>query len=189
MVKGSDEDMEGLIRRVKSKQKKMFEIGKSTISLDAILNQCLPSVNECIKLISFDGGFSSISFISLIARKETITELTASSLRIGEKQFIYLAKLSQAGKLNKATFFLSTLMKEDKKRIGKYNYYGKFEQICKLNNWDRIVVNNHSKIILMRTQDNYYVLKTSSNLNENPKIEQYSFENDKELYDFYYNFF
>ena len=41
----------------------------------------------------------------------------------------------------------------------------------------------------MRTKENYYVLETSSNLNENPKIEQYSFENSKELYDFYYDFF
>ena len=181
--------MEGLIQRVKSKQKKFFEISKSIISLDAILSQCLPAENECIKLISFDGGFASISFISLVARKETIMELTASTLRIGEKQFMHLAKLSQAGKLNKATFFLSALMKTDKKRIDKYNYYSKFEEICKINNWDRVVVNNHSKIILMRTQDNYYVLETSSNLNENPKIEQYSFENDKVVYDFYYNFF
>lgn len=41
----------------------------------------------------------------------------------------------------------------------------------------------------MRTSENYYVLETSSNLNENPKIEQYSFENNKELYLFYYEFF
>ena len=27
---------------------------------------------------------------------------------------------------------------------------------------------------------NFYVVETSSNLNENPKIEQYSFENDEE---------
>jgi hypothetical protein len=181
--------MEGLIQRVKSKKKKFFQINKSIISLDAILNQCLPCEGECIKLISFDGGFSSISFISLVAQKENILELTASTLRIGEKQFIHLARLSQARKLHKATFFLSTLMKEDKKRINKYNYYGKFEEICKINKWERIVVNNHSKIILMRTQDNFYVIETSSNLNENPKIEQYSFENDKTLYSFYYGFF
>jgi len=157
--------------------------------LDKILDQCLPSNDECIKLISFDGGFSSISFISLVAQKENILELIASSLRIGEKQFIHLAKLSQAGRLNKATFFLSTLMKEDKKKKHKYDYYSKFEEVCKINNWKHIVINNHSKIILMRTQNNYYVLETSSNLNENPKIEQYSFENNKELYDFYYDFF
>jgi hypothetical protein len=29
------------------------------------------------------------------------------------------------------------------------------------------------------------VIETSSNLNENPKIEQFSFENDAELFEFY----
>ena len=37
--------------------------------------------------------------------------------------------------------------------------------------------------------ENFYVVETSSNLNENPKIEQYSFENDEELFLFYENFF
>ena len=181
--------IEGLAKRVKSKKKKFFQINKSVINLNKILEQCLPLKNECIKLISFDGGFSSISFISLVARKEKIKELIASTLRIGEKQFIHLAKLKQAGKLDEATFFLSSIMKEDKKKKDKYDYYSKFEEICKMNDWEKIVINNHSKIILMHTEDNYYVLETSSNLNENPKIEQYSFENDKILYDFYYNFF
>ena len=35
----------------------------------------------------------------------------------------------------------------------------------------------------------YEITKGDTHLNENPKIEQYSFENDKELYYFYDNFF
>ena len=182
--------MEGLIQRVKSKQRKMFEIGKSIISLDAILGGCLPGKDECIKLVSFDGGFSSIEFISLVAVKEIIIELTASTLRVGEKQAETLITLNEAGKLSKASFFIGSIMKEDtKQQTKKYDYYTKFVQACKRNNWDLVVMNNHSKIILMRTENNYYVLETSSNLNENPKIEQYSFENDEELYNFYYGFF
>ena len=41
----------------------------------------------------------------------------------------------------------------------------------------------------METKKNYYVVETSSNLNENPKIEQFSFENDKELFLWYEEFF
>ena len=40
----------------------------------------------------------------------------------------------------------------------------------------------------MDTELGKFVLETSSNLNENPKIEQFSFEKDEKLYDFYYNF-
>lgn len=183
-------NMEGLISRVKSKKKKFFQISKSIINLDAILNQCLPDKDECIKLISFDGSFSSIEFISLVAMKETIIELTASTLRVGGKQAETLVALNDAGKLLKASFYIGSIMKEDiKQKIKKYDYYTNFLQVCGNNNWDLVVINNHSKTILMQTEYNYYVLETSSNLNENPKIEQYSFENNKELYDFYYKFF
>ena len=182
--------MEGLIQRVKSKHRRMFEIGKSIKTLDMILDGCLPSRDECVKLISLDGGFASINFICLVAVKETILELTASTLRVGEKQFEHLTTMNESGKLLKASFFIGSIMKEDVKLVNKrYDYYTKFKQACKNNNWEFVVINNHSKIILMKTENNYYVLETSSNLNENPKIEQYSFENDKELYNFYYGFF
>lgn len=149
----------------------------------------LPDKETVYKLISFSGGFASVSFIKAVADAEIIEELTASTLRIGEKQFEYLAKLRKDGRLLSARFFIGSLMAEDEKKEAKYNYYGKFNEFCDQNGWRRITVNNHSKIILMRTKENYYVLETSSNLNENPKIEQYSFENSKELYDFYYKFF
>lgn len=47
------------------------------------------------------------------------------------------------------------------------------------------VVKNHSKVILLDTDKGKYVIETSSNFNENPKIEQFSFEKSAELYEFY----
>ena len=148
----------------------------------------LPSKDECFKFISFSGGFASISFIEAVAAKEKILELTASTLRIGAKQFDILARLNAKGMLEKATFFVGTLMREDEKRK-QYNYYGRIFEKCRELDWRIHSTNNHSKIILMRTEENYYVLETSSNLNENPKIEQFSIENNKGMYDFYYDFF
>jgi len=179
---------EGLVKRIKPKQRKYFILDKSIVNLNNILDSTLPT-DDVIKLISFTGGFASISFIGYVVEKENILELTASTLRIGEKQFNYLAELQEAGKLFKATYFISPFMRQDQKLQDKYNYYKHFNEVCLRYNWEKVVVNNHSKIILMRTENNYYVLETSSNLNENPKIEHYSFENDKELYDFYYDFF
>ena len=47
-----------------------------------------------------------------------------------------------------------------------------------------------AKVYLMKTEkQNYFVLETSSNLNENPKMEQFILSNDQMLYDFYYNLF
>jgi hypothetical protein len=159
-------------------------------NIDKLTKGLLPVENECFKLISLGGGFCSVNFIKYVANKEIIEELTASTLRIGKKQFVYLSNLCKTGKLKKATFFIGSIMKEDTStNSGKYDYYTRFFEISKQYGWESFVTNNHSKIILMRTESNYYVLETSSNLNDNPKIEQYSFENSKELYDFYYDFF
>lgn len=179
----------GILKVLKSKQCYPFVMSKSVSDLNKLTMSKLP-VDDVYKFISVSGGFSSVSFIKLVAEKEKILELTASTLRIGEKQFNYLSDLNKKGKLDKATFFIGSIMKSDKNHNkGKYDYYTKFVNVCEENKWKTIVVNNHSKIILMRTDKNYYVLETSSNLNENPKIEQFSFENNKELYDFYYKFF
>ena len=44
---------------------------------------------------------------------------------------------------------------------------------------------NHSKVILLDTDNGKYAVETSSNLNENPKIEQFCITCGKEVYEFY----
>lgn len=173
----------GFSVRTKSKKRQMFKIGKSIKILNELMPD-LPGTEESYRAVSYQGGFASITFITAVASKEPIKELTASTLRVGEKQFRVLQQLYKQGKLDKVNFVIGSIMRENKE---KYDYYARFKDGCEQNGWNYAVVNNHSKIILMRTEENYYVLETSSNLNENPKIEQFTFENDKQLYDFYYN--
>lgn len=52
-----------------------------------------------------------------------------------------------------------------------------------------VVKNNHSKILLFDTENGKYVLETSSNLNECPNIEQFSFQKSDELYRLYLKVF
>lgn len=165
-----------------------FVLSSSVKDLKKEIGVELPT-DEVIKLISLSGGIASLTFIKLVADVEPIEELTASTLRIGEKQFQYLETLAKSKKLGKVRFFTSNMQANLDTKNAKYNYLSRFENACKKYNWNVFVVNNHSKIILMSTKSGHYVLETSSNLNENPKIEQYSFENNKELYDFYYGFF
>lgn len=165
-----------------------FVLSSSVKDLKKEIGVELPT-DEVIKLISLSGGIASLTFIKLVADVEPIEELTASTLRIGEKQFQYLETLAKSKKLGKVRFFTSNMQANLDTKNAKYNYLSRFENACKKYKWNVFVVNNHSKIILLRTKSGHYVLETSSNLNENPKIEQYSFENNKELYDFYYGFF
>lgn len=177
----------GFAIRAASKKRQVFKISKSIKVLEDLIKRP-PGEGESIRAISYEGGFSSISFITYIALSENIKELTASSLRIGLKQLEILDELKKRGKLENARFIFGTIMREDIK-TDKYDYYTKLVEISKRNGWEYIAIKNHSKIILMKTAKNYYVLETSSNLNENPKIEQFTFENDKNLYMFYYSLF
>lgn len=179
----------GIVKVLSSKNKYPFIMSKSVNDLKILMSDKLPSTDEIFKFISVSGGFASVSFIKYVADREIIEELTASTLRIGEKQFNYLKALATNRRLKSARFFIGSKGIMQANRSGKYDYFSHFIDCCSKNNWKYYCVNNHSKIILMRTAQNYYVLETSSNLNENPQIEQYSFENSKQLYDFYYGFF
>lgn len=177
----------GIYQKISTESRKCFLLGESAAGLQKILEKCQLKPRESLKIISFSGGFASISFVKSIAEREVIEYLFASTLRVGERQAQILDDLEFSGRIKHAEFIVGGIMKTDEE--SRYNYYEAFCRICKKNRWRYVVVNNHSKIILMQTQRNFYVLETSSNLNENPKIEQFSFENNKELFDFYKEFF
>lgn len=177
--------MGGLLLNAESKKREMFEIGRGTKQLDALLKNP-PKQSQSFRMLSAKGGFSSINLIWFVAKRETIEMLYASTLRIGKKQFETLRMLKHKGMLQKA-FFLTSTMQKNLDR--DYDYFQKVKQMCRECDFELQTMNNHSKIILMQTAENYYVIETSSNLNENPKIEQFCFENDKGLFEWYKNFF
>ncbi len=181
--------MEGLIKRLSSRRTTPYILERGAKEIDKLSDGRLPASGEIWKYISLSGGFSSINFIRWIARYEPIEDLTASTLRVGERQFRELEKMYRAGSVKNVRLFVSAMMKQLESRHGKYDYATRYEKVCADNGWKNIVVNNHSKVILMRTAGNWYVLETSSNLNENPKIEQYSLTNDRELHEWYTWFF
>lgn len=167
-----------LIQRAK---KKRFNIIRGKVELSTLIDR-LPGENECFKFIS-TGGFSSICFILFVAEIAKIKELHVSTFAVGKKEILTLHSLRKAGRLDKCTFQTFTLMKDGNTK----QYWEIFQQICEANNWRILNKRNHSKVILLDTDAGKFVIETSSNLNENPKIEQFSFEADAALYDFYLN--
>lgn len=141
----------------------------------------LPEKDEIHFFIS-SGNFSSIGFIKFIAERTKINKLSISTLRVGKKHLRVLDVLKEQGKLNKVDFIIGSIMKQDSK-IGKsYGYYDNLLAVCRKNDWTVTVANNHSKIINFDTDSGKYVIWTSSNLNENPKIEQFIFLKNDEIY-------
>lgn len=146
------------------------------------LDDSLPK-EEVRKYISF-GGFSSIAFVKFISEKAHINHLYVSTLRVGAKHLTVLNVLHKQGKLDKVSFICGTVAKAGTQER-RYNYYEHFLDVINKNKWEVIIYNNHSKILLFDTNKGDFVIETSSNLNENPNMEQFSFEKNKELFDFY----
>lgn len=135
-----------------------------------------------------EGSFSSLGIIEFVASQTKIREFTVSTLRVGAKHLKALDTLHKNGKLDTVNFIVGSVMKNDSKLGKKYGYYDDLSEVCQKNNWKVIVRNNHSKILLFDTEDGKYVVETSSNLNENPKMEQFSFYKNDEMYGFYKGF-
>lgn len=185
-------DICGLVKKMQSKKRKGFRISRDVTQLSALIGSP-PQPTECFKMLSVGGGFSSLGIIKYIAELEGIQELYASTFRIGKSHFEVLNSLHGAGKLDKAHFITSsTQERTDDKMVYKgreYNYYEYIVTTCEANGWEIKSFDNHSKLILMKTPTSFYVVETSSNLNENPKMEQFSWENDESLYRWYKELF
>ena len=146
----------------------------------------LPEDGESLRAISYAGGFSSCSVVLWIAGATKIVRMHASTLRVGKKEIDALADLHHKGRLFRAHFVLSGLAKNNTALSGKdYKYTEYFEQVCQSCGFTWKYAKNHSKVILLDTDTGKYAIETSSNLNENPKIEQFCITKSEEVYEFY----
>ena len=164
-------------------KRKSFNLLLSVREIEGLLDR-LPEDDEVYKFFS-TGGFSSISFIRFIAKRAKIFSLTAATLRVVKKEMQALDSLHRQGRLDKAAFIIGSFMKNDSAVGRGYGYFKLFDQICRKNGWKFAVAQNHSKILLFDTEVGRFAIETSSNLNENPKMEQFSFEKSEALYEFY----
>ena len=168
---------------IEKKKRKHFNILREVKELKGICDK-LPDDDECYNFLS-DGGFSSVAFVKFVADRARIKTMFASTLRIGRKHLWILDELRRVGKLEKCYFVVGSVMKNDSELGKSYKYYDDLEKVCGINNWSLTTLNNHSKIFLFDTEKGKFVLETSSNLKENPNIEQFSFEKCEELFEFY----
>jgi len=172
------------IVRLKKKRTR-FSVGGSVGHLENILGNRLPADDEVYKLIS-NRHFSAISLILYVAQRTTIRELHVSTFGIGRKEIILLEGLRQQGKLQRASFVAGRIMANaaDKRERDRL-----LRQICEQNEWCYVCIDNHAKLVLLDTDDGKFIIETSSNLNENPSIEHFSFERSEDGYDFYREWF
>lgn len=177
-------DINAVIKANEKKERVLIDFSAGTRQLVAALKDFDKSKEY--RFISNGKGFSSINFIDFIAKKfGRIKRLYVSTLGVGKKHIQYLAELP----IDYALFVFSGIFK-DSKIIQDYGYFSVFTDICKIKKWEYCSAKNHSKIILAETENGeHFIVECSANLNENPKIEQFTFQEDKAIFSWYLEFF
>ena len=157
---------------------------------NAIIEDLTPKLPEDESFVYItSGGFSSIAFIVWIAGQTRIKSLFASTLRVGVRQAQMLDGLRNDGRLDKVDLLVGGAMKDNCEHNRGYGYLEQITYIFQTNGWTVSMYNNHSKVMLFDTDAGKFVIESSSNLNENPKVEQFRLEKSAELFDFYNSFF
>lgn len=160
----------------KSKHRNRFDLSSSAADLRHA--DILPADGESVRMISPIAGFSSCSLVMALAKKCKIRSAKITTLRVGKKELNALVDLG----IKDVEFCLCNVQKQN---ADAYDYADYFENICRENGYKFRYLNNHSNVILLDTSVGKIVIETSSNFNENPKIEQFCITNSAEVYDFY----
>lgn len=158
-----------------------FNVMRELYSLQNIMPK-LPEADTTYKIVTLC-KFTSLAFIKYMADNIGIEELLVSTLVIGKQHMASLDIMHRQKKIKKATFIVGSLMKDG--ASGKKEYHDLLIKMCQRNQWECFVTRNHSKVHLYDTKIGKFVLETSSNLNNNLSVEQYSFLQSEELYEFY----
>jgi len=153
-----------------------------TISIDNLKDLAgrLPLPGEIYFLWSLK-SFNAFAFIKyVITERGKVDELTLSSYNITKVIFETLMRLVDNGLITHLHLTLSDVAKTRFPQI--YDLVNgeadKRDQVDVLYMW------NHSKVSLMRSEDDHFIVEGSGNFSENSRHEQYIFANSKEIYEF-----
>jgi len=120
-------------------------------------------------------------FILQILKNGDIEDLYIATYSMNIKAIEILSSLIDEGRIKKLTIILNHNM--------KFKMKGKDVVLLKMveerENVSLIKKYTHAKVTLIKQGEDYIIISGSGNYSENPKIEQYTINNDKELYEFH----
>lgn len=130
--------------------------------------------------------FNAFSLILETLKIRDIEELYVAIYRINEPTVRAITNMISDGKIRKANFIISDFFRENKKAEIWANNLAQF---CKKNSRCKFAyAHNHAKVTLIRdTEGNTFVFEGSGNMSDNARIEQYTYENIQETFDFHRN--
>lgn len=144
----------------------------------------LPTSEE-IFFLQTEKSFNAFTFIPLIAKHQKIKHLYASTYSINIRVIESLIELYDGGLIEKITLIISdSLIKRNPVTIDKLSFL-----VSSRGNIEVKYSWNHSKVCIMETEFNHFVVEGSGNWSENACFEQYIFINSKQVFDFRKEFF
>lgn len=142
-----------------------------------------PQPNEQWRIIT-EKSFNAYNFITSILQAGAIEDLYLAIYRINEPTVEALIQLLDNGKIRHANFIISSFFNQTKKpeqwAIRLCDYCQTHASTTKF-----AYLHNHAKICCIQQGGNYYVFEGSGNMSDNARIEQYVYENSKQVFDFH----
>ncbi|WP_116787631.1 phospholipase D-like domain-containing protein [Flavobacterium psychrotrophum] len=139
----------------------------------------LPSEGEAMYLQS-DSAFNAFTFIALITKVFPIKELHACTYSISRKVVDALIEMHDKGMVEQITLLINDGILSRNPATMDY-LLGMAASRANIKVQYAWI---HAKVALLKTHHAHFVVEGSGNWSDNAQYEQYTFVNDKQLYDF-----
>ena len=142
-----------------------------------------PKENEQWRIIT-EKQFNAFALILHLLETENIEEMYLAIYRINQPTVLSLIDFIESGKIKQATFVISSFFQSTKR---PEQWALMLKSFCdKSENCKHVYTHNHSKILAAKTANNeYYIFEGSGNMSDNARIEQYIYENNKDVFEFH----
>lgn len=150
-------------------------------SLDQLCQH--PLKDEHYRIIT-EKAFNAYALILSVLKRTTIEEMYLAIYRINQPTVDSIIDFIEQGKIKTATFVISNFFNQTKK---PERWAMKLRDYAATNDKvQHIYIHNHAKIMAMKTTDgNHYVFEGSGNMSDNARIEQYVYDNNKDIFEFH----
>jgi hypothetical protein len=139
-----------------------------------------PVDNEQIRIVTMKRINSFDFILGILEKHENIDELIIAFYRLNNKVTTELAELKKSNKIKEIQLLINDGFPKMVSNVWRRLKSLEKEGVLKIG-----IINNHTKIILAKAGKNYYVVEGSGNLSNNARIEQYVWDNNKDLYYFH----
>ncbi len=139
----------------------------------------LPTLDEYF-FLQTDTAFNAFTFVTLVAKANSIKHLYASTYSIGRRVVDALIELHDKGIIEQITLLVSeSMIKRNPLIIDNLMVQAKSRP-----NMTVLFAWVHAKVCLMQTAESFFVVEGSGNWSENAHYEQYVFSNNEQHFNF-----